>query len=57
MKKICFVVCCILMLPILLVGCGKEETNLNTKEDFVKVQSVTYFVAGTEYEINSYWKF
>lgn len=42
MKKFCFVICCILMLPMLFVGCGKEETNLNIKEDFVAIQNIEY---------------
>ena len=42
MKKICFVLCFMLMIPILLVGCNKEETNLNMQEGFVVIDSVEY---------------
>lgn len=51
MKKFCFVICCILMLPMLLVGCGKEETNLNIKEDFIEIQSIEY---STSYSSNNF---
>lgn len=42
MKKFCFIICCILMLSMMLLGCGKEENNLNIKEDFVALHSITY---------------
>ena len=30
------------MLPMLLVGCGKEKNNLNIREDFIEIQSMEY---------------
>lgn len=42
MKKFYCILCCILMLPMLLVGCGKEAANLNITEDFVAIQNIEY---------------
>lgn len=55
MKKICFVLCFILMIPMLLVGCGQEEISLNIKEDFVKIQNITYTTYYSE-EGENYYK-
>lgn len=51
MKKICFVLCFILMIPMFFVGCNKEESNLNIKEDFVKIQNIEY---STMTSLNNY---
>jgi hypothetical protein len=42
------------MIPMLLVGCGKEENKLNIKEDFIEIQSMTYTTYYTEEDENYY---
>ncbi len=48
MKKICFALCFILMMPMFLVGCSNKESKSNIKEDFVDIQSIEYTTFYTE---------
>jgi len=52
MKKFCFLLICVLILPIFFVGCKEEDPN----DGFVEVQSITYVVGDNSTTLNSTWR-
>jgi len=51
MKKFCFLLICVLILPIFFVGCKEEDPN----DGFVEVQSITYVVGDNSTTLHSTW--
>lgn len=51
MKKICLFLICLIIAPILFVGCNKEKDD-----GFVEVQSITYSIGDNTTTLNSNFK-